>query len=118
MTPPWLSLGRLIYALGVLRYGTRISTRLSHHPSDGELRAFVAILGARHIIQALVLATQPQPRALRIGASVDAIHSATMVGFFARVSRHWRWAAAADSLPAAGWSGLQLYLLRRLHRGS
>lgn len=116
MTRPWLSLGRLLYGAAVLRWGTAISTRLSRHPADGELRAFVAILGVRHIAQALLLANQPQRRALRIGAAVDAIHSATMIGFFARVSRHWRWAAAADSLPAAGWSCLQLRGLRRLPR--
>jgi hydrogenase-4 membrane subunit HyfE len=116
MTRPWLSLGRFLYGLFVLAFGSRIASRLSGHKPDAELRGFVALLGVRHLAQALLLLRVPQLTALRIGASIDAIHSASMVGFFARVSRHWRWAAAADALPAAGWSWLQLHLLRRRER--
>ena len=114
MTRPWLSIARSLYGVAVLAFGTRWSTEAEGHEADWELRAFVTVLGLRHLAQAQLLRGLPQRRALEVGAGIDAVHSLTMATVFARVSRRWRWAAVADAFAAGGWAMLQIRGLRSL----
>jgi hypothetical protein len=68
----------------------RLSHRVTGHSPDRLSRAVVRILGARHLIQAVV-SIGPSGRAVRaLGAEVDALHSLSMFGLAALNPPHRR----------------------------
>ncbi|MBE1552144.1 hypothetical protein GGC64_006231 [Mycobacterium sp. OAS707] len=78
---------------------------------DSRARLVVRILGARHLLQAAVLAASARPLILRLGSVVDALHATSMLGLAAVDDRRRRAAlgdaAVASSLAAAGWAQAQ-----------
>lgn len=64
---------------------------------DGRERATARVLGARHLVQGLVLARWHGPRALAAGAAVVCLRAASMVAVAACSPRTRRAAAAADA---------------------
>lgn len=58
------------------------------------------LLGARQIAQAVVMSGNPTPAVLWLGAEVDALHAASMIGL-ACIDRRYRRAALVDAAIAA-----------------
>jgi hypothetical protein len=69
-------------------------------PLDGGGLAAVRVLGARHLAQAAAGGADPGRTATRLGATVDALHAASMLAL-AAADRRWR-RAALTSASVAG----------------
>jgi hypothetical protein len=71
-------------------------------PSDPRTLAVTRVLGARHLVQAVVSGLVPTRRVLVVGGLIDMSHSATMalVGGLDPSRRRLAW---ADGAMAAGW---------------
>ncbi len=82
--------------------GVRVLGGRSTEGADWVMR----VLGARHVIEA-GLELRHGPRWRRAGGVVDALHSASALGF-AQIDRRWRRVARADALVAAGFAALGL----------
>jgi hypothetical protein len=63
------------------------------------------LLGARHLAQAAATAALPYPGVFALGATVDAVHAASMV-LLGAVSRQARRTALTDALPEAAFASL------------
>jgi hypothetical protein len=63
-------------------------------------RVLAGVLGARHLLQALVLAGAATPSRLRVIAALDGVHGLSMV-LVARVDRAWRAPAVGSAVAAA-----------------
>lgn len=63
------------------------------------------ILGARHLVQALLSGVDPGPEVLAAGVWVDTVHSATALGL-AVVDRRRARGGVTDALVAASWAAL------------
>jgi hypothetical protein len=61
------------------------------------------VLGTRHLIQAALTASAPEPAVLAIGRRVDAVHAASML-LLAAVSPAGRRAALTDALTEAAFT--------------
>jgi hypothetical protein len=59
------------------------------------------VLGARHLVQALVLERAGTRGSFLVGAAIDAVHALSMVGL-AALSRNYRRPAALDAALATG----------------
>jgi len=86
---------RLVLGSAFLSWSARAARR--HDPAGG--RTVAAVLGARHLAQALITVGRPGRAALALGAEVDAVHSASMIAL-GLLSGRWRAAALADALLA------------------
>lgn len=95
---------RASYGLAQLLAPNAVARRLTCRDADGRERTVTRILGARHLAQAAVLANA-SPRAHRLGAAVDALHAASMVGLAlvdrSRRRQAWTSAATASAFAAA-----------------
>ena len=89
-----------------LAYGTtllalpRFALKAVGSPQEEGAIATARILGARHVLQAVVQRRGALPR---FGASIDALHATTMVGL-AAVSERYRRAAVIDGWIAAAFA--------------
>lgn len=72
------------------------------------------ILGARHLVQALLSGVNPGPEVLAGGVWVDSVHAATAFGLAAVDRRRIR-AGVIDGVVAALWAALAF---RHLHTGA
>jgi hypothetical protein len=81
--------------------------------SDERIRSVVRVLGARHVVQAVIVGTWPTGPCRRVGAAVDALHSITDVAF-ARLDARRRRAAALDAAIAVALGAANM----RLAQGS
>jgi len=63
------------------------------------------ILGARHLVQALLSGVDPGPEVLAAGVWVDTVHSATALGLAVADRRRAR-GGVTDALVAASWAAL------------
>lgn len=100
-------------ALTLLRgaYGVTLLARPRELLADAGLRtdahalAFARVLGARHLVQALVLGGSAHPL-VRLGALVDGVHAATVLAWAALDEPHRRGllvnAAVATALAVEG----------------
>lgn len=84
-------------------------------PSDEAARVVLRLLGARHVLQALVSAISPGRAFLRLGACVDAVHAVGLV-VLAALDRRWSRAALADAAVAAAWGVLTQEVARSAPR--
>ncbi|MFF1613138.1 hypothetical protein ACFVYA_35675 [Amycolatopsis sp. NPDC058278] len=66
-------------------------------------RKVALALGIRHLAQATAVLRRPDGLMARRGWTLDAAHSASMLGL-AVVSRRWRAAALANAVVAAAWA--------------
>jgi hypothetical protein len=86
---------RAVYGVGLLALPARILAVLARSPLDSETVAVARVLGARQLVQAVILARHPE-RSWRIaGAGVDALHAGSMAALarFGRRPNHRRLAA-------------------------
>ncbi len=70
---------------------------LAGAPLDQRTRRVARVLGGRDLLQAVITSDR---RLVRMGAAVDALHAATMVGLAAVDARHRRPALASASVAA------------------
>ncbi len=71
-------------------------------PADEGARVALRVLGARHVVQALLSCLTPGPGLLRVGAGVDALHALSLAAL-AVVDRRWARVALADAVVAGAW---------------
>jgi hypothetical protein len=81
-----LEAARAVYGAGLLLAPSSVLDALARSPLDRPAVRVARVLGARHLLQAAVLATHPGPRWRLAGAAVDGAHAASMLAL-ARCSR-------------------------------
>jgi hypothetical protein len=79
MTPAGLDLVRGAYGAALLLAPARVLRAAVDAPLDRAALRVARVLGARHLVQAAVLATHPRPSWRLAGAAVDAAHGASML---------------------------------------
>lgn len=81
-------------------------------PADSASRGVARLLGARHLVQALLSGLRPDPDVLALGVWVDAVHALTAsllaVGDRRRARAGWTDAAIAAGWAVAGCGDLRL----------
>jgi hypothetical protein len=92
-----LEVVRAAYGMCELLAPDFVSGRLLGEAPEGRVRAVIRILGARHLVQALLTARAGRT-AHRVGGTVDAVHAATMVVLAALDDRHRRSASVNAAL--------------------
>jgi hypothetical protein len=92
---------RAAYGVSLLLVPGAVVRVISGEPGDRASKVVGRILGARHLLQALTIERKKTRGWLLVGASVDAAHALSMLGF-AALSREHRRAAALDSALAGG----------------
>lgn len=100
-----LSLGRAAYGAALLLGPARLLSLVSRPADDATGRVVARVLGARHVLQALLTGRRSGPPLLAAGSVVDGLHAATMLVVAARHGRH-RVAALADGAVAAVLCGV------------
>ena len=93
-----LEVVRGVYGMCELLAPDFLTGRLLGTTPDSKARTVIRILGARHLIQA-VLTARAGHTAHRIGGSVDAVHAASMV-LLAALDVRYRTPAAANAVLA------------------
>jgi hypothetical protein len=78
---------------------------------DRTSRAVLRVLGARHLVQAAVVATRPSRPVLDLAVGVDVAHAVSAVAF-ASVDGHQRRIAWTEATVASSWA-VTGWLLRR-----
>jgi hypothetical protein len=78
---------------------------------DRKALVVTRILGARHLLQALLSGINPSAEMLAAGVCIDAVHSMTAFGL-AAVDRHRARGGMIDGVVAASWAWLGLHHLR------
>lgn len=95
---------RASYGLAQLLAPNAVARRLTCRNVDDRERFVTRVLGVRHLLQAAVLVNGSR-RAHRLGAAVDALHAASMVGLAlvdrSRRRQAWTSAATASAFAAA-----------------
>jgi hypothetical protein len=86
----------------VLAPGPAIGLATGHPPTRRACRV-AQVLGARHLVQAVLTTIAPTPVVLAMGGQVDAVHTASML-LLAAVSRAGRQAALTDALTEAAFA--------------
>jgi len=79
---------------------TTVLRAIRADPADRDERVTVRVLGARHLLQAVVTAARPTSGTRRAGVAVDAAHAASMLALAAASPSHRR--AALCSATTAG----------------
>ena len=95
-----ISVVRAAYGTALLLAPERLISLGTHRPVPASARAFARVLGARHLVQAVVSIAAPTGRVLGGGAVVDALHGSSQVAL-AAVAPRWRTAALADAALAS-----------------
>jgi hypothetical protein len=102
MTARTLVVIRVGYGLLQLSAPNLVPARLLRRPLRRRDQLVLRLLGARHLLQAAVTTALPTPSALRCGASVDAVHAASMM--VAACDRRRRRTAIAEMVCASGFT--------------
>lgn len=90
----------MLYGSVLLLAPGEVLHALSHEPIDRRALTFARVLGARHLLQAVIVDRHASKRRLRAGALVDAGHAVTMV-VLAVLRPERRWLAGGSALAAA-----------------
>jgi NO-binding membrane sensor protein with MHYT domain len=109
------ALVRAVYGVVLLCAPGALLQRVTGRQADRRSRVTARVLGVRHVTQAAATAANPGPDALRIGSSVDAMHSASMLGL-AMCDQSRRRVGLVDAAVAATFSGVGLLFARRPSR--
>ncbi|UQU62191.1 hypothetical protein COUCH_24485 [Couchioplanes caeruleus] len=99
--------GRAVYGCALLLMPDTVLRATGRPPTPGAV-AVARVLGARHVLQAVVTAAAPGGPVAALGAVVDTVHAAGDLAV-AAVAPRWRRPALTDSviaagLAAAGWA--------------
>lgn len=98
-----IELWRAGWGIALLTSPAAVLGRLHRVELDRRAIVTVRILGARHLIQALLCGLRPGPRRLTLGVWVDSIHAVTAVGF-GLIDRERARPALTDAAVAATWA--------------
>lgn len=79
----WLTGLRFAYGTALLVLPGRVLARLTSAPVDRRAAGVARVLGARELAQAELTRRRPTRAVLLLGAGVDALHAASMVGLAA-----------------------------------
>ncbi len=87
-----------------------VAARIDGAGADGRTVAVVRVLGARHLLQGLAGLAVPGRTSAVVGAAVDGVHAASMVGLAVLDREHRRGAAVSAGVAlgfavAGGWAG-------------
>ncbi len=110
-----LEVVRAAWGLVCLLLPGRIITVLGGAAADELARVVLRVLGARHVLQAVVSGVAPGPAVLRVGAWVDGAHGATSL-LLAALDRRRARVALVDAAVAAAWCLASLHDARRAQR--
>lgn len=83
-------------------------------PTDSASRGVARLLGARHLVQAVLSGLRPDPDVLALGVWVDSVHALT-ASLLAVGDRRRARAGCTDAAIAAGWAVVGCRDLRRGH---
>ncbi len=72
---------RAAYGVALMIVPDRLLRLITGRPPTVGRRAVIRVLAVRELIQALVMAPQPDPAGVLLSAEVDLIHSASMLGW-------------------------------------
>ena len=101
------------YGAALLLAAGRMIRLVSGRSADPRTRAVVRLLGARHLAQAVVTGVRPAPLPIALGAEVDVVHAASMLGV-AAIARSQRRSGVIDATVAATFAVAGAALTRRL----
>ncbi len=91
---------RVCYGALLIAFPDRVARTIDERQDDEGFRRIIRVLGAREVAQAVTCWPQPTSALLRVGAGVDVIHAASMLGL-AAMSTRWRRPALVSALTAA-----------------
>jgi hypothetical protein len=95
----------------LLAFPGRITRALIPEADESD-RVIARLLGARHLVQAVVTAARPTTPVLTAGAATDALHGATALGYAALRPDHRR-AALLSALVAVSFAAADVRRARR-----
>jgi hypothetical protein len=98
-----LTVVRLGYGVLLLLAPRQMYRFYAGRPADSEGSAVARILGLRQAVQAACLIRSGTPKSLLLGAGVDALHAASMLGV-ARLNPERARPATIDAVGAASFS--------------
>jgi hypothetical protein len=97
---------RGFYGAALLLASDRMIRLVSGRPAELRIRVVVRLLGVRHVAQAVVTGVRPGPLPILLGAEVDVVHAASMLGVAATARSQRRFgvvdAAVAFTFAVAG----------------
>jgi hypothetical protein len=102
-----ISRGRLLYGSALVLAPDALLGELHAGAVDRRARTFARVLGARQVIEAMLVGPGASPRRIRLGAAVDGVHALTMVTL-AAVDPRRRGLAGANALVATALALLGL----------
>ena len=108
-----LTVVRAGYGAALLLASGRMIRLVSGRPADRRTRRVVRLLGARHVAQAVVTGVRPGPLPIALGAEVDVVHAASMLGV-AAIARSQRRSGVVDAAVAAAFAVAGAALTPRL----
>jgi hypothetical protein len=104
---------RGVYGAVLLLASDRMIRLVSGRPADPRARVVVRLLGVRQVAQAVVTGVRPGPLPIALGAEVDVLHAASMLGV-AAVARSQRRSGLVDATVASAFAVAGAALARRL----
>ena len=93
---------RVVAGTALLVAPGKVLGDLPHQEIKGAARIFARILGARHLVEAAVLMRDHSHRWVLLGAGVDGLHAASMLGL-AAVRPNERRLALTNAPPRRHW---------------
>jgi hypothetical protein len=102
------------WGLALLVVPDLVVSRLGEARPDHRTRVVARILGARHLVQAVISAADPTPRVLRCGGLIDFAHASTGLAL-AAVDVRYRRAALTDAAIATGFGIRDVQAAHQVH---
>ena len=119
MTGRWqasaLPVARGVYGGALLLATDRMIRLVAARDADPRTRVVVRLLGVRHLAQAVVTGVRPGPLPIALGAEVDVVHAASMLGV-AAMARSQRRPGVVDATVAMAFAVAGAALTRRFRK--
>ncbi len=106
-----VEVSRALWGLALLTRPQDVLRQVHRIQVDRPSIVVARILGARHLVQAVLSGVRPSPEVLAMGVWVDGAHAATAVGL-AVVDRDRSSAGLVDTVAATAWASAGLHDLR------
>ena len=106
-----IEISRGLWGLALLTRPEQVLTHVYRVQLDRPSLVVARILGARHLVQAVLSGVQPSPEVLAMGVWVDGAHAASAVGL-AVVDHQRASAGLVEAVAATGWSAAGWHDLR------
>jgi hypothetical protein len=99
----WIEIVRTAWGTVLLVAPRKILSQVHGVEVDRKATVVTRILGARHLVQAMLSGINPSPEVVAAGVWVDAVHSTTALGL-AVVNPHRARGGITDAIVAAAWA--------------